>query len=88
MKSGHTYYVYIVECQDGLYYSGFTNDLERRLWKHNNGINQRCFTYKRRPVFLKYEEHFHDIKMQFHGNSKLKNGQGKRRNLCLLKIGK
>ena len=60
MKLAHDYFVYIVQCNDGFYYTGFTNDLERRLEEHNKGINERCFTYKRRPVALKYFEHFTD----------------------------
>ncbi len=61
MKNGHNYYVYIVQCSDGMYYTGVTNDVERRLWEHNTGFNIDCFTYKRRPVVLKYEEHFTNI---------------------------
>ena len=61
MKLSHNYYVYIVECRDGLYYTGLTNDLERRISEHNEGLNQNCFTFKRRPVVLKYHEHFYNI---------------------------
>lgn len=61
MKTGNNYYVYIVQCIDGLYYTGVTNDLERRLWEHNTGYNEKCFTFKRRPAVLKYEEHFYNI---------------------------
>ena len=61
MKNGHNYYVYIVQCSDGSYYTGVTNDLERRLWEHETGYNESCYSFKRRPVELKYSEHFHDI---------------------------
>lgn len=61
MKTGHNYYVYIVRCADGYYYTGVTNDLERRLWEHNTGYNPGCYTYKRRPVELMYYEHYHNI---------------------------
>ena len=57
----HNYTVYIVEYHDGTYYVGVTNDLERRLWEHNTGFNKKCFTYKRRPVELKYYESCPDI---------------------------
>ena len=57
----HHYTVYIVECHDGAYYVGVTNDLERRLWEHNTGFDNKCFTYKRRPVELKYYESCADI---------------------------
>lgn len=58
MKLSHNYYVYVIECNDGFYYTGFTNDLERRILEHNEGIDPSCFTYKRRPVTLKYFERF------------------------------
>jgi putative endonuclease len=38
-----------------------TNDLERRLWEHQEGYTKNCYTYTRRPVELKYSEHYHDI---------------------------
>jgi putative endonuclease len=61
MKLGHHYYVYIVECKDGSYYTGVTNDYERRLWEHNTGFDEKCYTYKRRPVELKYCVEIHDV---------------------------
>lgn len=51
-------YVYILRCDDGRYYVGVTNDLERRLLEHQNGINSNCFTFKRRPVELVFYEVF------------------------------
>ena len=48
------YYVYLLECNDGLYYVGLTNNLSRRICEHQEGINSECFTFKRRPVILKY----------------------------------
>lgn len=48
------YYVYLLECSDGLYYVGLTNDLSRRICEHQEGINPKCYTYTRRPVILKY----------------------------------
>jgi len=62
LKIPHTYFVYIVECKDWSYYSGVTNDIERRLWEHNTGHDDGCYTYTRRPVELKYFEIFNDIK--------------------------
>ena len=32
-----SFYVYIVECCDGTYYTGYTPDLDNRLKLHNNG---------------------------------------------------
>jgi len=48
-------YVYIVECSDGTFYTGWTTDLARRLAAHNAGRGSR-YTRQRRPVVLKYWE--------------------------------
>src|SRR5438105_2773433 len=50
------YYVYILECSDGSFYIGITNNLERRLKAHNEGIASK-YTRSRRPVTLRYQEH-------------------------------
>ncbi len=54
------YYVYIVKCSDNSYYTGFTNDLDRRINEHNSGYNKESYTYPRRPVELKWYEMFTD----------------------------
>jgi putative endonuclease len=61
MKLAHHYYVYIAECKDGAYYTGVTNDVDKRIKQHNEGLDPNCFTYKRRPVSLKYFDHFFNI---------------------------
>jgi predicted GIY-YIG superfamily endonuclease len=50
-----TWYVYMVECRDGSLYTGVTNDLERRVQQHNEGLASR-YTRSRRPVVLRYTE--------------------------------
>ena len=47
--------VYIMECSDGSFYTGVTNDLERRQQQHNEGTASR-YTRSRRPVTLRYQE--------------------------------
>jgi putative endonuclease len=50
-------FVYILECADGSYYTGWTTDLDRRVAAHNAGRGGR-YTRSRRPVKLVYwEEH-------------------------------
>lgn len=49
------WFVYIVECADGSFYTGITNDLERRIDEHNAGTGAR-YTRSRRPVKLRYQE--------------------------------
>ena len=41
--------VYILECSDGSYYTGITNDLNKRVLKHNSGTGAR-YTRSRLPV--------------------------------------
>jgi predicted GIY-YIG superfamily endonuclease len=45
--------VYIVKCSDGTYYTGITNDLAKRIAKHNAGRGAK-YTRTRRPVYLMY----------------------------------
>ena len=55
------YHVYILRCSDGSFYTGITNDIERRLIEHQSGENSNCYTYKRRPVTLVFNEVFSDV---------------------------
>lgn len=50
------YYVYIVRCKGGTLYTGYTNNIKRRLKEHNNGQSKYC--RGRRPVKLQYFETF------------------------------
>ena len=56
-----TYYVYILKCSDNSYYTGVTNDINRRLSEHKEGINNKSYTYKRRPLYLVFCESFINI---------------------------
>lgn len=55
------YYVYILQCADGSYYTGVTNDVDRRVNEHNEGSNKKAYSYTRRPVVLLYQEYFTDV---------------------------
>ena len=79
MSSSHNYFVYIVECSDGLYYAGVTNDLEARLAQHNEGHHTTAFTYKRRPVVLRYYQRFSDINHAIDWEKQLKGWSRKKK---------
>lgn len=51
------FYVYIVRCRGGTLYTGWTDDLEKRIRTHNEGKGAR-YTRARRPVELAYSEEF------------------------------
>ena len=57
MKKG---YVYILECSDGTFYTGSTNNLDRRLIEHRSGEGAN-YTRKRLPVKLVYYEEYDRI---------------------------
>ena len=50
-------YTYILKCQDGSFYTGWTNDLEKRIQAHNAGKGAK-YTRNRRPVKLIYWEEY------------------------------
>ena len=50
-------YTYILSCADGTLYTGWTNDLDRRLAVHNAGKGGK-YTRARLPVTLVYHEEF------------------------------
>ena len=58
-------YMYILECCDGSYYTGSTNDLKIRLEQHQEGIGAN-HTAKRLPVTLLYYETFSRIDEAFY----------------------
>ena|SRR3989344_2077709 len=55
------YYVYILCCRDGSYYTGITNDVENRVIHHQRGDDPKSYTYMRRPVKLVFVEEFREV---------------------------
>jgi len=56
-----SYFIYILKCSDNSYYTGVTNDIEKRIYEHQNGLIDGCYTHTRRPVELSLVEEFSDI---------------------------
>ena len=52
---GPKYYVYILRCSDGTYYTGTTQDLKQRIKTHEDG-RAANYTALRRPVKLVFSE--------------------------------
>ena len=50
-------YTYILKCKDVSLYTGWTNNLEKRVKDHNDGKGAK-YTKSRRPVTLVYHEEF------------------------------
>ncbi|OIQ35520.1 MAG: hypothetical protein BM563_11950 [Bacteroidetes bacterium MedPE-SWsnd-G1] len=77
------YFVYIVECSDTSFYIGITSDLERRIYEHNVGKIKDSYTFKRRPVKLKWLEQFTDPKEAIRVEKQLK-GWSRRKKIALI----
>jgi len=54
-SSNSPWFVYIVRCADGTFYTGCTNDINNRLQAHNAGKGAH-YTKGRGPVELLYTE--------------------------------
>ena len=52
------FYVYILKCSDGTYYTGRTSNIDRRMNAHHNGVDRRAYTFSRRPVDLVWSQEF------------------------------
>ena len=63
------YFVYILKCADGTYYTGYTGDLLRRYKQHQSGSIPRAYTKARRPVELVWAGEF-ETKEEARANEK------------------
>jgi putative endonuclease len=53
------FFVYILQCSDGSYYTGHTDNLEKRINEHSLGLITNCYTYNRRPIKLLFSQEFY-----------------------------
>jgi len=72
------YFVYIVECRNGTYYTGYTNGLERRLKEHDRGTGAKYLRGKG-PVTLVYAKEFKYYKNALRAERNLKKMTRKRK---------
>jgi putative endonuclease len=72
MKDIYNLVVYIVKCSDESYYTGLTNDLERRIAEHNSGNDPEAYTFSRRPVELVFAYGFQEKNLAIQFEKKIK----------------
>ena len=65
------YFIYILECSDSSFYTGVTNNLERRIAEHNSGLI-KGYTSKRLPVRLVFSQRFSDINQAIKSEKQIK----------------
>ena len=76
-------YMYMLECADGSFYTGSTNDLPRRLWQHENGWGAN-HTAKRLPIKLVYAEEFDHVADAFYREKQIQ-GWSRSKKMALMK---
>ena len=54
------WFLYILQCADGTYYTGVTTDMKRRLNEHNTSKRGAKYTKTRRPVKVVYLSGYND----------------------------
>jgi len=77
------YYVYILQCVDGSFYTGMTSDLEARLYEHQTGVSPQSYTYTRRPVELVWMEEFQTHDEAFNAEHQVK-GWSRKKKIALI----
>ena len=85
IKRKGMFHVYIVECSDGTYYTGYTNNLEKRLKRHNDGLASK-YTRSRLPVKLIWCKEYKYYKKAFLEEKRIKELTRKQKEKLILKI--
>ncbi len=75
-------YMYILRCSDGSYYTGSTNNVEMRLYQHQNGKGAK-YTKKRLPIKLVYVEEFERMDEAFYREKQIQ-GWSKKKKSALI----
>ena len=52
------FWVYILRCADGSYYTGHTDNFEKRIGEHTTGAITSCYTFKRCPLQRIFSQEF------------------------------
>lgn len=81
------YYTYILKCSDDSLYVGCTNDIEKRLFQHNNSKSGAHYTKIRRPVKLLYYERFESLNLARRREAEIKSWKREKK-LVLIKKSK
>ena len=74
--------MYILECNDGSFYTGSTRNLEYRLEQHQRGEGAN-YTKKRLPVKLVYYEEYERIDEAFYREKQVQ-GWSRKKKLALI----
>src|SRR6266851_4282037 len=73
------FYLYILKCNDGSFYIGHTDNIEKRMSEHNLGLIDKCYTKNRRPVELIFLQIFDTRDDAFCAERKIKGWSRKKK---------
>ena len=79
-----SFYVYILRCNDGSYYTGHTDNLETRISQHRQGLIEQCYTKIRLPVEVVFVQQFETRDEAFIAERKIK-GWSREKKQALIK---
>lgn len=65
------FFVYILECSDGSFYTGYTSDLEKRVALHNKGAGSK-YVKTRLPAELVYKKKYQFYKFAVREERRIK----------------
>jgi len=68
----YSYFVYILKCSDNSFYTGITNNLDKRFKEHQLGYKKDSYTHKRRPLSLEFYQEFNDVLQAIYFEKKIK----------------
>lgn len=66
------FYVYILKCSDGSYYTGHTDNIEARISQHKQGLIKNCYTITRLPITVVFVQTFASRNEAFNAERKIK----------------
>jgi putative endonuclease len=70
-------------CSDGSFYTGISNDADRRVIEHNRGTDPTSYTFSRRPVMLVHVASYYDVNDAIRWEKQLK-GWSRQKKLALI----
>jgi putative endonuclease len=65
------YWVYILRCNDGTFYTGYTSNLENRVALHNSGKGAK-YVRNKLPAVLVYAKEYRYYKSALNGEIRIK----------------
>ncbi|APF02573.1 TPA: GIY-YIG nuclease family protein [Legionella pneumophila] len=78
------FWVYILQCSDKSYYTGQTDNLEKRLTQHQDKMIPGCYTSTRLPIQLKFSQAFMSREEALNAERQIK-GWSRRKKEALIK---